>query len=140
MFSSSNTRIFIHSIFFGTEATPFHCFYTMYTTAFSGFLISSFISLYSLNRLFTEINFSCLIYELIKASEIKTLIVCNLVFANNTILSCFSLLLMINVCFIIPAVNAQIFNPAEKLSISAGNQLMKKMQTIKHKKTRICSK
>ena len=51
--------------------------------------ISSFISLYSLDTLFIEKNLPCLIYELIKALEIRTVIVFNLAFPSNTILSCF---------------------------------------------------
>ena len=72
-----------------TDTIRFHCFYIVYFTAFSGFLISFFISLYFLNTLFTEINSSWLIYEFIKALQIRTSIAFKLVFANNTILSCF---------------------------------------------------
>ena len=42
-------------------------------------------------------------------------------FANNTILSCFFLFfLIINLYFLIPAVNAQIFNPNAKLEMPTG--------------------
>ena len=48
--------------------------------------------------------------EWIKALENKTLIVFNLVFANNAILSCFSsLFLIIDLYVSIPAINAQNF-------------------------------
>ena len=47
--------------------------YKVYSTELSGFLVSSFISIYFLNTLFTEINLPWLIYESIKALEIKTL-------------------------------------------------------------------
>ena len=46
--SSSNTRIFVWSIFFTNDVICFHCFYIGYSTAFSWFFISSLISLYSL--------------------------------------------------------------------------------------------
>ena len=51
--------------------------------------ISFFISLYSLNGLFTEINSSRLIYESIKDLEIINSIVFNLSFSNCAILLCF---------------------------------------------------
>ena len=56
---------------------------------FEGFrlLISFFVSSYSLCTIFTKTNSSWLIYELIKAQEIKTSILFDLVFASNTILS-----------------------------------------------------
>ena len=42
-------------------------------------------------------------------------------FANNTILSCFFFFfLIINICFLIPAVIAQIFNPIAELVIPIG--------------------
>ena len=49
--------------------------YIVYWTAFSEFLIFSFISLYSINTLFTEISSLWLICESFKALEIKYLIV-----------------------------------------------------------------
>ena len=64
-------------------------FLYIYSTLFSGFFIFSFISLYSLTTLFTEINSSWLIYKSIKALEIKNSIVFNSVFAKNTILLCY---------------------------------------------------
>ena len=56
-----------------------------------------------------------LIYESIKALEIKTSMVLNLVFAKYTILSCFSWLILL-----IPSVIAQIFNPTAELPIPTG--------------------
>ena len=44
--------------FFTTDAIRTHCFYIMYSKEVSEFLISSLISLYSLNSLFTETNSS----------------------------------------------------------------------------------
>lgn len=53
---------------------------------------------------------------MIKALEINTSIAVNLFFSNNTFLSCFFLLvLIIDLCFLIPAVNVQIFNPGAEL-------------------------
>ena len=65
MFSSSDTWIFIRSIFLATDTIRFHCFYIVYSTTFrifstlSGILIPSFISLCSINSLFhcTENHF-----------------------------------------------------------------------------------
>ena len=57
--------------------------------------MSSFMSLYSLNTLFTETNSLRLIDESIKALEVMTSMVFNLVFANNAILSCFFLFFLI---------------------------------------------
>ena len=58
--------------------------------AFSEFLIFSFISWCSRNKLFTEGNSSWLIYELFKTLVIKRLTVLNLVFAKKTIYHAFS--------------------------------------------------
>ena len=60
-------------------------------------------------------------YESFKALEIKTLIVFNLVFANNTIFY-HALFLFLNyrLIFLIPAVIAQIFNPIVELVTAIG--------------------
>ena len=60
-------------------------------------------------------------YESFKALEIKTLIVFNLVFANNTIFY-HVLFLFLNywLIFLIPAVIAQIFNPIVELVTAIG--------------------
>ena len=56
--------------------------------------------------------------ESIKALEIKTYIIPNLDFANNTILSCLSFFfLIIDLYFLIPAVIVHIFIPIAKLVI-----------------------
>ena len=56
-----------------------------------------------------------------KALEIKTSMIFNLDFANNTILSCFFFFfIVINLCFLIPAVITQIFNPTAELIIPIG--------------------
>ena len=85
--------------------------YVVYSTKVSGFFIYSFVSLYSLNILFTETNLSWLMQELIKVLEIRILIVFNFVFASNTILSYFFFFfLIIHLYFWISGVVAQIFN------------------------------
>ena len=54
----------------------------------------------------------------IKVLEIKTSMLFNLDFANNTILSCFFFFfLFIDLYFLIPAVIAQIFYPIAELEI-----------------------
>ena len=59
-----------------------------------------------------------LIYESIKAFKIKTFMLFNLDFANNTILSCFFFFfLILDLKFLIPAVIAQLFNPIAELVI-----------------------
>ena len=83
-----------------------------------GFFISSFISLYSLQTLFTETNSSRLIYVSIKDLGIKTSIVSDFVFARNTVLSyVFFFLLKIDLSLLIPAVIAQIVTPTAELAI-----------------------
>ena len=47
-------EFFVCSIISASDATHFHCFYIIYSRKFLGFLISSFISLYSLSTLFTK--------------------------------------------------------------------------------------
>ena len=119
--SSSNTRIFVCSIFFTIDAIYFCHFYLVHSTAFLWLLTSSFILLYSINALFTEQNSSWLIYESLKPLEIKTSIVFNLVFANNTtLLWAFLLFLIIDLYFLIPAAIAQIFIPTTGLVIPTG--------------------
>ena len=55
---------------------------------------------------------------MIKALEIKTYMLFNLDFANNTILSCFFLFfLIIDLYFLIRAVITQIFDPIARLVI-----------------------
>ena len=115
MFSSSDTRVFARSIFLTTDAISFCCFYVINSTPFSGFLISSLISLYSVNTLFTETNSSRLIYKSIKALEIKTSIVFNLGFSKYYFITSFR--------FLIPAVITPIFNPTAELTISTGRPI-----------------
>ena len=58
---------------------------------------------------------------MIKALEIKTSMLFNLDFANNTILSCFFFFfLIIDLYFLIPEVIAQIFNQIAELLILLG--------------------
>ena len=86
-------------------------------------MISSFKSPYSFSTLFIKTSLSWVIFESIKALEIKTFMLFILVFANNTILSCIfpcSCFLIIDFYFLIPAVNAQIFNPFAELVIPIG--------------------
>ena len=64
--------------FFTTKIKRFPCFYMLCYTAFLGFLISSFISLYFFDTLLTGKTHH-------KALETKTLIGFNLDFANKTI-------------------------------------------------------
>ena len=54
------------------------------------------IIMYSFSLLFIKTNLSWLIFEFIKALEIKISILFNLDFANNTILSCFFFFLIID--------------------------------------------
>ena len=57
-------------------------------------------------------------FESIKTLEIKTSMLFNLDFANNTILSCFFFFfLILDLCFLIPAVIAQIVNLIAELVI-----------------------
>ena len=85
------------------------------------FLISSFMSSYSYNTLFIKTNSSLLIFELIKALEIKTSMPFNSGFANNTILSCFFFFfLIIELYFLTSAAIAQIFNPIAEIVIPIG--------------------
>ena len=73
--------------------------------------------------LFIKTNSSWLIIESIKVLEIKTSLLFNLDFANNTISPCFFLFFLIIefyvLCFIL-AVIAQIFNPIAELVIPIG--------------------
>ena len=58
---------------------------------------------------------------MIKTLEIRTSIVFNLSFPNNTIFSCFFFFFfIIDLYFLIPAVLAQIYIPTAELSISTG--------------------
>ena len=66
---------------------------------------------------------SWLIYELIRALEIRTSIVFNLYFPNNTILQWFLFfLLIIDLYFLIPAVILKIFIPTADFVIPTEKQ------------------
>ena len=72
--------------------------------------------------MFTETYSS--LYESIKALEIRTSIVFNLTFPNNTVLSCFFFFLfIIYLYFLISAVIAQMFIPTSELVIPTGTQI-----------------
>ena len=59
--------------------------------------------------------------ESIKAIKIKSSMLFNLDSANNTILSCFFLfLLIISLCFLIPAATEKVFNLIAELVINTG--------------------
>ena len=86
-------------------------------------------------------------YKSNKALEIKTQIVFNLGFTNNTILSCsFLFFFIIDLYFLIPAVIAKIFNPIAELVMRTGtpiNESNAEMETqllIVDIKIRKCSK
>ena len=85
-----------------------------------------FISLYSLDTLFTETKSSWIMFESIKGLENRPSIVFNLSFPYNTILSCFFFF-----CFIIglyfeqtaiPAIIEQTFIPTAEFVIPTGTQ------------------
>ena len=82
------------------------------------FLIYSFKLSYSFGTLFIKINSAWLIFESIKALEIKPSMLFNIDFANNSISSSlFFFFLIINLWFLISAVIAQICDPIAKLVI-----------------------
>ena len=73
---------------------------------------------YFFRTLFVKINSSRLIFESIKALEIKTSMLFILNYANNSIFSyLFLFILIIDFYFLIPAFIAQIFNPTAELII-----------------------
>ena len=96
LFSFRDPRVCSRSTFLTNDTIIFQCLYIIHFASYSGFFISSFISLYSLNTLSIETNLSLLIHELIKALEIKTSIVFDLYFTSNTILLCFFHLVLDN--------------------------------------------
>ena len=120
LLSFSDIWNFVCSIVFTADVIHFHYFDIMFSTEVSGFFISSFILLYSLNALFIETNSSWLIYESIKDFEIRASIVCNFLFSSNTILPWF--FFIIELYLLIPAVIARIFVPAAEFVIPSGTQ------------------
>ena len=77
--------------------------------------------LFTFSTLFIKARSSPLITESFKALEIKTSVLFNLDFANNTILSRFSFFfLIIDLYFLISATIAQIFNFIAELGIPIG--------------------
>ena len=120
LISFSTTWIFVCSIFLTTDTIGFHHFYILHSTEVSGYFITSFISFYSLNTLFTETNSSWLIYESIKALEIRTSKLFKLSFPNNAIWSCFFFFLFIIYLYLLTsAVIARICIPTVELVIPA---------------------
>ena len=84
---------------------------------------------------------------MVNALEIKTSIVPNLIFANNTILSCLFLFsLVIDLYFLIHVVIAQFFITTAKLEITIGtptneaNAVTETQPMTAETKTRKCSK
>ena len=70
--------------------------------------------------------------ESVKALEIKTSMLFNLDFANNTILTCFFFFfLIIDLYFLIPAAIAQIFNPIAELITPIGISIKEEKTEIK---------
>ena len=57
---------------------------------------------------------------------------CNLIFANNTILSCFFFFLIIDLYFLTPTVIEQIFNLTVEIAIIIGIPTKKQKQNLKH--------
>ena len=77
-----------------------------------------FISSNSFGTLFIKPNSSWLIFEAIKALEMKTFTLFNLDFADDNILSFFFFFsLIIDLYFLLPAVIIQLFNPIAELVI-----------------------
>ena len=123
MLSFSNTWILVCSIFLTSDTIDSHCLYITYSTEVSGFFISSLISLCSLNTLFTKANSSWLICESIRALDIRTSIVFDLSFLNNTILSCFFFFFFtIHLDFLITAMIVQIFMLTAEIIIPTGTE------------------
>ena len=64
-----------------------------------------------------------ILFELIKALEIKTSMLFNLNFANNTILLCFFLFfLIIDLYILIAVVITQVFNPILELAVNSNQR------------------
>ena len=84
-------------------------------------MISSFISLYTVNTLSIKTNSSWLITESIKVLEIRASMLFNFAFTNDIIFLClFFFCLIIDLYFLIAAVITQIFNPTSELVIPIG--------------------
>ena len=82
------------------------------------FFISSFTSWNSFGTLFFKMSSSWLTFESTKALEIKTSMLLNLDFGNPNILPCsFFFFLIVDLYYLIPAVNTQIINPIAELVI-----------------------
>ena len=91
------------------------------------------MSSYTFSIIFLKENSLWLIFESIRALEIKTSMLFNLVFPKNTILSCFFFIfIIIDFYFTIPAVIAQIFNLVAEFVIYIGQPSEKKKQKLKH--------
>ena len=71
----------------------------------------------SFNKLFIKTHLSWLIFGLIKALEIKTAMIFNLILANNNnmLLCFFFFLLIIDLFFLVPAIITQFFNAITEL-------------------------
>ena len=91
--------------------TILHTFFCLYQLYLYSILWTKFSVYFDFENLFVMIN----IWVVFKALETKKSIVLNLLSVSNTILSCFFLfLLVIDLYFLILAVNAQIFSCTAK--------------------------
>ena len=107
--------------------------YVMHSTELSEVFNFSFILLYSLNILFTDTNWSWLTCESIKTLEIKSLVVFNLSFPNNTVLSClFFLFFIIDLYFLVPAVIHKLLFLLQNSQYLREQKLMIQMHKLKH--------
>ena len=97
-----------------------HCLnLSKYMHLLLGLWIAFSISICSFNTLFTKKLFWQLLYKYINSSEIKTLTVFNLFFANNSIWSSyFFSSLILDLHFLIPAVIAKFSNPTVRLAVA----------------------
>ena len=92
------------------------------------FLYSIFHNIFEFQFLLSSHYIRVTHYLLIKPLETKTLIVSNLFFNSNTILSCFFFFfLFIDCYFLIAAVIAQIFSLPAELAYQKEHQLIKQM-------------
>ena len=143
LFLLLQTLGFCFSYYFCTSNNKIKLFYKQ-TQIFDEMLkslklfIPSFISSYFLNTLFTKKNLSRLIYDLINALEVKSYMLFNLVFANNTISSCFFFFFfIIGLYFVIPAVIAQIFKAIVELLLLIGKIGKRQKQKLKYFQQRL---
>ena len=132
MFNKSWFFITANRVFWWDHQSSFYAINIFFITSYIFICYQNFWLLFHIFMFFLHLIYRRKFFESIKALDIKTSSLLNLVFASNTILLClFFFFLIIDLYFLITVVIAQFFNSTAEFVMSAGIPIKKK-QKLKH--------